>query len=176
MTAAKDPGIAAVVSQVPYVDGLTMVYMLSPKNIVKTLAAGFKDVMRMVTGGEPHYIPVIGDPDTFALMNTPDSLPGFMAIIPDDSDWENRCPARIGLEAFFYRPVARARSVKCPALVILAEKDTLIYPKAVEKTASRMREVTLVHMDVGHFDVYVGDLFEKTVEMEADFLARHLLA
>ena len=175
VTAANDPDIAAIVSQVPFVDGLTTVLQVSPVHVMKAVVAGLRDVASMVTGGEPYCVPVVGDPDTFALMNTPDAYPGFMAILPEDSDWKNQCPARISLELTFYRPVAHARRVRCPALVILAEKDSLIYPKSVEKTASRMREVTLIHMDVGHFDVYVGDVFEKVAKIEADFLARHLL-
>jgi dienelactone hydrolase len=175
VTAANDPDIAAIVSQVPFVDGLTTALKFSPVHVLKAVVAGLRDVASMITGGEPYCVPVVGDPDTFALMNTPDSLPGFMAILPEDSDWKNQCPARISLELTLYRPVAYARKVRCPALVILAEKDSLINPKAVERTASRMREVTLVHMDIGHFDVYVGDMFEKAVKIETDFLARHLL-
>jgi dienelactone hydrolase len=175
VTAANVPGITAIISQVPFVDGLTTALMVSPMHVMRAVVAGIKDVASMVTGGVPHCVPVVGDPDTFALMNTPDALPGFMAILPEDSDWKNECPARISLELTLYRPVAHARKVKCPALVILAERDSLIHPKSVERTASRMREVTLIHMDVGHFDVYVGDVFEKVAGIEADFLSRHLL-
>lgn len=175
VTAANDPGIAAIVSQIPFVDGLTTALQVSPVHVMKAVVAGLRDVVRMITGGEPYYVPVVGEPETFAIMNTPESLPGFTAILPEDSDWENKCPARISLELTLYRPVSYARNVRCPALVILAERDSLIYPKSVEKAASRMREVTLIHLDVGHFEVYVGEVFEKVVKTEADFLARHLL-
>lgn len=61
----------------------------------------------------------------------------------------------------------------CPTLVVLGERDSLINPRAVEKAASRMREVTLLHLDCGHFDVYTGQLFEEVVQAEADFLFLH---
>jgi hypothetical protein len=30
-------------------------------------------------------------------------------------------------------------------------------------------------MPVGHFDVYLGEVFERAVQVESDFLAKHLL-
>jgi len=78
------------------------------------------------------------------------------------------------LELLLYRPVRRTRRVTCPALVILGEKDSLINPRAVERAASRMREVTLVHLPVGHFEVYTGEWFDKVSCMQADFFSRHL--
>ena len=128
----------------------------------------------MVTLREPYYVPVVADPHVFGILNTPESKPGYMAIVPEDSDWPNECPARAVLELLFYRPISRAREVRCPALVIMGERDSLIYPPAVERAASRMREVTLIHMDIGHFDVYLGECFEKVVAVQEDFLARHL--
>ncbi|MFW6113420.1 MAG: alpha/beta hydrolase [Actinomycetota bacterium] len=175
VTASRDPEIAAIVSQVPFVDGLTTAYMTGFKHAVQATVAGVKDVFRMLSGRDPYYVPVVSEPDTFGLMNSPDALPGYMAIVPEDSDWENRCPARAVLELLLYRPVAHARQVRCPAMVIMADKDALIYPRSVEKTASCMREVTLIHLEAGHFDVYVGDMFEKVAGAEADFLSRHLL-
>ena len=175
VTAANDPDIAVIVSQVPFVDGLTTAYQTGLKHAMQASVASLKDVVRMITGKDPYYVPVVSDPSVFGLMNTPESKPGYLAIVPEDSEWRNECPARAVLELLFYRPLSYAGKVKCPALVIMGEKDSLIYPRSVEKTASRMREVTLIHLDVGHFDVYVGDVFEKVVGIEADFFSRHLL-
>lgn len=175
VTAANDPDIAAIVSQVPFVDGLSTAYRTGFKHALQATAAGLKDLVSMISGGAPYYVPVVSDPDTFGLMNTPESKPGYMAIVPEGSEWRNECPARAVIELLFYRPMAYARRINCPALVIMGDRDSLIHPRAVERAASRMREVTLIHMDIGHFDVYVGDVFEKVVKTEADFLARHLL-
>jgi len=174
VTASRDAGVSAIVSQVPFVDGITTVYWTGIKHAAQATVAGIRDVVRMITASDPYYVPIVSDPGVFGLMNSPESKPGYMAIVPEDSEWTNECPARAVIELLFYRPMAHARGVKCPALVMMGEKDSLIYPKAVEKTASRMREVTLIHLPVGHFDVYVGDLFEKVVEIQADFLSQHL--
>jgi uncharacterized protein len=174
VAAARDGGVAAVSSQVPFVDGITTAYWMGPKHVMRATVASLKDIARIVTLRKPYCVPVVSDPDTFGLMNTPECKPGYMAIVPEDTDWKNECPSRAVLELLFYRPVAYARKVKCPALVLMGEKDTLIYPRSVEKTASRMREATLVHLPTGHFDIYVGDWFEKVVERQTEFLSRHL--
>jgi pimeloyl-ACP methyl ester carboxylesterase len=174
VTASRDPYVTAIVSQVPFVDGITSVYWTGTRHAMQATVAGLKDVARMITSREPYYVPVVGDPDTFAVMNTPESKPGYMSIVPEGSDWRNECPARAVLELLIYRPIARARDVKCPALVIMGERDSLIYPRAVEMAASKMREVTLIHLDAGHFDLYTGEMFERTVEIEAGFLSHHL--
>ncbi len=174
VTASRDAGVSAMVSQVPFVDGITTAYRTGIKHAAQATVAGVKDVVRMITGRGPYCVPIVSDPEGFGLMNSPECKPGYMAIVPEETDWINECPARAVLELLLYRPVSHARGVKCPALVMMGEKDSLIYPRSVEKAASRMREVTLIHLPIGHFDIYVGDWFEKVVAIQTDFLARHL--
>lgn len=155
-------------------DGVSSAAYTGLKHAWQATAAGLKDLGRAITFREPYYVPIVSDPDTFGVMNTPESKPGYLALVPEGSDWKNECPARAVLELLLYRPTRRAEKVRCPALVILGQKDSLIRPEAVEKAASRMREVTIVHLPVGHFDVYRGHWFEKVVSMQEDFLLRHL--
>ncbi len=173
-TASRDEGVVAISAQVPFVDGITSAWCTGIRHAVQATMAGSKDMARALARREPFLVPVVSDPDVFGIMNTPECKPGYLAIVPEDTAWKNECPARAVIELLLYRPISRARDVKCPALVIMGEKDTLIYPPAVEKAASRMREVTLIHLPVGHFDVYLGDWFEKVVKIQGDFLARHL--
>jgi pimeloyl-ACP methyl ester carboxylesterase len=175
VVAAKDPGIAAIVSQVPFVDVWATVGEFGPGKIAKSFALGFRDLLRIATFRGAYNIPVVADPDGFAVMNTPDAKPGYLALVPEDSAWKNRCPARILLTVQFYRPIKSAPKVKCPALIIAAEKDSIIPLKAVEKTAALMENATLVRMPLGHFEIYVGEPFEEVVKVETDFLKEHLL-
>jgi pimeloyl-ACP methyl ester carboxylesterase len=175
VTAARRPEVRALVAQVPFVSGPASALRGGARHALQATVEGLKDVAGALAGREPHYVPIVADPNDFGIMNTPESKPGYMAIVPPDSDWRNECPARAVLQLLFYRPGARARRVKCPALVILGNRDSLIPPRSVERAASRMREVTIIHLEAGHFDVYRGDCFALVVEREAEFLARHLL-
>lgn len=175
VVAAKDPGISAIVSQVPFVDGLSTLDTLGPAYGLKATLAGLKDLGRMLTFRRLYCVPVVADPDEFGAMNKPDSKPGYLAIVPEGSTWKNECPARIMLTFAFYRPISFAGRVKCPAFVLLAEADSLIPVKAVEKLAASLPHSEVARVPLGHFDVYVGEAFEETVKLEADFLEKHLL-
>ncbi len=175
VTASREPGIAAIVAQVPFVDPLASIRATGWGHAWQAVRAGFRDLFRIVTGRPPYYVPIVGTPETFALMNTPDALPGVLALIPEGSTWQNECPARIALIMSFYRPCSAAARVRCPALLVMAEKDSLIPAEAVEKTARRMPNGRLLRMPLGHFEVYTGSGFEEAVESEASFLEEHLL-
>jgi len=118
--AAKDRAVTAVVSQVPFVDGLASAGMLGVSFIAKAAVRGLRDLFRMVTFREPYTVPVVGRPDEFAVMNTPDAKKGFLAICPADSTWKNECPARILLSVTMYRPVRYVKRVTCPLLLVAA--------------------------------------------------------
>jgi pimeloyl-ACP methyl ester carboxylesterase len=172
--AAQDPNIKAVVAQVPFVDGLTSTVRTGIGHAAQGIVAGTRDFIRAATFRKPYYVPIAGPPDRFAVLNTPESEQGYLSLIPEGSDWKNEAPARAMIELFFYRPLGKASKVMCPALLIPGERDSLISPKAVAKAASKMRNVCMELIDSGHFDVYSGAMFEKVVEIEGDFLERHL--
>jgi len=174
VAAARDRKITAVVAQAPFGDGISTALSFDLKYRLTGLAHGFRDLFRILTFREPHYVPVVADPGTFALMNTPESKPGYLALVPEGSGWKNQAPARIILTLPAYRPIASAPRINCPVLLICAEKDSLIPTRAVEKLAARIRNVRMERVPAGHFDVYQGEIFETVVKMEAEFLAETL--
>jgi dienelactone hydrolase len=174
VTAARDAGVKAVVSQIPFTDGLAVALSMPPSYIAKATVYGTLDLLRMAAKKNPYCVQVIGQPDTFAVMNTPESFPGYMAIVPEDSGWQNSCPARILLSVLPYRPTMFASKVKCPTLVLMAEQDSLIPASSVAKMASKLPQGELKRLSCGHFAVYSGEMFEKAAAWEEDFLARHL--
>ena len=109
-------------------------------------------------------------------MNTPEAKPGYLALVPDDSNWKNEVPARAGITMAMYWPTIFATRIKCPVLVIAGETDTVVPCSAALKAARKIENVEVETMPVGHFDVYVGEWFERAVEIEGDFLERHLRA
>jgi len=116
---------------------------------------------------------VVSDPDQFGVLNTPECKPGYLALVPEESLWKNACPAAFLLTVALYRPIAYAGKVGCPALIMPAEKDTLISLEAVRKAASKMKNARLVSLPIGHFEIYADRPFERAVEIQGDFLAEH---
>jgi uncharacterized protein len=174
VTASRDKRISAIVAQVPFVDSISTTRMLGVKYLMQAMPHAIKDTLCMVTFQEPHYVKVIGTPDEFAIMNTPGSYEGFLSIFPEGSTWENRCPARILLTMSTYRPIAFAGKVHCPALIMAAEKDSLIDVRVVKATAKKIPNCEFINYDIGHFEIYTGEDFENAVKKQAEFLLMHL--
>ena len=174
VTAARDGRVRAVVAQVPFVDGAKTASFLGWRYTAEAVGHALRDLARLLTFREPHYVPLVGEPGTFAVMNTPECLPGYLALVPPGYPFRNACPARVLLETVFYRPVSFAEKVGCPTLVVMAERDSIVNPADVERTAARLPRSELLRLPVGHFDVYRGDVFERVVEAETDFLRREL--
>lgn len=170
VTAANDGEISGIIAQVPFTDGFAVVRFLGFKFLLQATVEGLKDLLRMITFRPPYYAPIVGAPGSFAFLNTPGCREGYLAMVQENTNWKNECPARVAFPTLFYRPIKYARKVKCPALIICAEKDELIPVLSVKKTAKKMSRAKLVSLPVGHFDVYFGDVFEQVVKREIDFI------
>jgi len=173
--AAKDPGISAVISQVPFVNGVAYLLQHTPKYFVQGLYHGARDLINMALFRPPHLVPVIGDPNAFACMNTPEAKPGYESIISEGSKWRNEVPAWAGITLAFYWPSVYASRINCPVLMIAGENDTVVPYKAALKAAKKIKNATTVSLPVGHFEAYTGDMFEKVVEIEGEFLREILI-
>ena len=174
MAAADRPVVKAVVSQVPFVDGLGVVLSTPPLFSLKAVGHGLLDALGSIVGHR-HLVPVVGTPDEFALLNKEDCLPGYLSLIPEGYKSDNRAPAAISILLSAYRPISRAPGIGCPVLMIAAEQDSLIPFKGVERCASKIPRVKMVSLPVGHFDVYTGEWFARVSAMEAEFLVEQLL-
>jgi dienelactone hydrolase len=172
VTAARTPGIAVIVAQVPFVDGRSSGRSFGYK--LQAVYHGLVDAIGAALFNHRHYIPIVSDPGTFAMMNTPDALEGSKKLLPPGTSPDRKCPANIALTAFFYRPIEFAPKVICPALVIYAEQDTLISPQDSRNAAESMQKATVIGLPIKHFDVYDGETFEKVVKIEAKFLRKQL--
>jgi dienelactone hydrolase len=176
VTAAEDKEISAIVAQVPHIDPITSLRKLGLRYLLHAIPHALRDVSRMTTFRSPHYVKVIGTMKEFACLNTPDSYSGYLSMIPLGSNWQNRCPARSLITFLVYRPMKSAAKVSCPALIMMAENDSLIESTAVEKMSARMPYGMLVKYPFGHFDIYNGQYFEDAVAKQIEFLVKHLRA
>ena len=174
-TAARDPMVAAVVSQASFTDGPSAIFANSPAGMLRMTVAGLRDGLAMLLRRDPHYMPAVGPPGTTAVMTAPEAEPGFHAIDPPDSTWENRVAGRIMLVVGSYRPYAKFSKLRMPVLVQTCEKDATTPSAPAVKAAQRSPNAELIRYDIGHFDIYVGEQFETTVADQIEFLTRNLL-
>jgi dienelactone hydrolase len=172
--AARDPRIAAVVYQCPVTDALASLPKMGAANILKATVAGLRDALGSVAGLAPHYIPAVGPPGSFAVMTTFDSKPGFEAITPPETRWENRVAGRIVVHVPGYRPGQSAARIACPVLFCICDADTVAPAKRTLKYASAAPRGEIKRYPSGHFDIYLGEPFERAAADQTEFLVRHL--
>ena len=70
-----------------------------------------------------------------------------------------------------------ASKLSCPTLFVVAEQDNVAPPAAVHEAARRAgARAEVESYDCGHFEIYVGEVFEKSVARQVEFLRTHLEA
>jgi uncharacterized protein len=173
--AARDPSLAAAVSQVAFADGLITLPSLGIGQALWLTREGLRDQVAALRGRPPHMIAAVGPPGSKSMMNTPNAEPGIEALTPPGSTWRNEIAARIALHVGSYRPARQAGKIRCPILFCVADNDDLTAPGRVLKAASKAPRAEVKRYPIGHFDIYVGEGFERAVADQVDFLKRHLL-
>ncbi|BBX64519.1 alpha/beta hydrolase [Mycobacterium saskatchewanense] len=173
-TAARLPGIAAVVAQCPFTDGIASSRTLSPLITARITARALRDVVAARTGKPPVMVPTAGRPGEVALMNAPDAYEGYLRLVPEGVRLPNEVAARIGLKIITYRPGRLAAKIACPILFCVCETDTVAPAKATLRYAAKAPRGEVRTYPEGHFAIYVGDAFERVVADQIDFLDRHL--
>ena len=178
VAACNDRRVAAIVAQCPALDGVSIltnyIRYAGVLTGLRLLLAGITDKVGALLRHPPKLLPIIGLPGSLAFLSTPDSEPGFRAIAP--AGWRNEVAARIALELPFFRPVMRIPELSCPSLLQLCDRDQVappILPPAVRQRAKRIQP-TVKRYDCGHFDIYLGEWFEKSVADQLAFLTKAL--
>lgn len=174
--AAEDHRIAAAIAQVPFADGLRNLPSLGPVVALRMIAAGLRDQVGSMLGRPPRMLPAVGAPGTLAVMTSPDAVPGFAAIDPPGSTWRNETPARVALRVGTYRPGRHAGRIQSPILYAIAQDDEITPPAFAFAAAERAPKSEVKRYPGGHFDLYTGAGFDRSIADQVDFLRRHLSA
>jgi len=175
--AAGDPRIAAVSSQCPMLDGSACAAIALQhtgwSSVIAMSTAALIDTSRALLGLSPHYVPLVGRAGEVAAMMSDDAYEGCMAITPPD--WRNEVAPRLFLTLPLYRPVNSAQRIRCPTLLIACEHDKLVSNAAIETTARHIGDnAQLIRLPIGHFDIYLGEWFERASTAQAAFFTRVL--
>jgi pimeloyl-ACP methyl ester carboxylesterase len=174
--AADDPRIAAVVSQTPFADGWAELRAIGVIATLRLALAGVRDQARAVLGRPPYRLPVVAAPGETGAMTQAGSYEGYMALFEQGEEFRNEYCARVGLTIGGYSPIRAASRVTCPLLVITCAGDLVTPPGPARAMGERAPDGRVIEYegDWGHFDIYVGELFERTIADQIDFLSVQL--
>lgn len=172
ITAAKNSNVKAFISHVPFMDSVEFLKKYGFSNIVKADIAGIRDILNSVRGKSPYNIAIVGREDEFAVLNTPESYEGYLSMIPENSEWKNRLPARFVFNGIWYRPKKYIPGIKCRGMVIFAEFDSFTDAALIEKSFKSKKNIELLEFPCGHFMLFEGEYFRKAVRAEIKFLKR----
>lgn len=174
VTAARHPEIAGVVVNCPMIDGLSAALRLGPKHMLRLLWPITSDLLRGGIGADPYYLPMVGEPGEFALIASRGATKGWCSLVPEGSDWENRCTAGSAVDLLHYRAYRRASRIACPFLVCVSDHETLMNPAIAVRAAQRARKGRAIHYPADHFQVYHPPLVESVVADQTEFLRETL--
>jgi hypothetical protein len=178
VTAADDEDIVAAVVQCPFTDGPASARQLSVVANARLGAAAAKDQLARLLGRPPVRVKVAARPGEIGLMDKPDVVEGVLGLLDasglSEEEYLNDVPARVALEIPLDRPGRRARDVRCPILFCVCDGDSVAPARATLRHAAKAPWGTILRYPVGHFDIYVGDYFERVVADQLDFLTAHV--
>jgi fermentation-respiration switch protein FrsA (DUF1100 family) len=178
VTAARDQGIACISAQCPLLDGdaggIEALRRLGLGHALKmALVHALRDLVRSLLGRSPHKIPLFGQPGTMAAMADAGAWRLATELAPEG--FVNEVCARILLRMDKYHPIAHTAKVRCPVLLQVCDKDISLPMSVVEKAEKNLGELAqVIRYPIDHFDIYLGDDFEKAVSDQIAFFEKHL--
>jgi dienelactone hydrolase len=174
VTAAREPGIAAVIAQCPFTDGIASTRVVDPSTSVKATVRGLADIAANRLGRAPVMVALAGPPRSAALMTAPDAMPGYLALVAPGGSHRNEVAARVALRIPFHRPGRYAAQVHCPILFIVCERDSVAPASATVRHARTAARHEIHLYPAGHFEIYLGQAFERVVGDQIAFLEHHV--
>lgn len=175
--AAADGQVAAVISQGAAMDGLAALLEIGRYagvgQLLTITAHAVRDIVASVSGRPPHRIPVVGPPGSLAAITAADAEDGYGTIM--GPSFRNEMRARGALRIPLNRPVTAASRLRAPILVVVAGRDSIAPPAAARKVAATAGAGSeVLELECGHFDIYRGEMFERSVTAQVEFLTRIL--
>ena len=178
--AAQDSRIAAVVTQVPMIDGWHRGRTLRERmswevtwRTARSTAAAIRDVSRARKGAPPYFVPVVAERGRVAVFTEPEAKRTFEALGGEGVGWRNALAPRFIFSLPRYRK-GTAEQLHMPVLMCLADHDLQSSSRYAAHIASLMPNVEIHRYPVGHFDVYLGSLRDEITATQVAFLERHL--
>ncbi len=175
--AARDESFAAVIAQVPHINGPASAFARPPQLVARLILAGAYDQLGALLGRQPYRVDAAGEPGSFAMLTSPDAAAMARRLAGDRYEEllpENNVAARIALRVPFYTPGRTTNQITAPTLIQLAKHDIVTPYKIAMKAAKRIPNGEIRTYDCGHFDPYLEPHFDAVIADQIDFLNRHV--
>jgi hypothetical protein len=177
-TAAADHGAAAAIAQCPFTDGLVSARQISPTGTLRLAAAAAQDQLARAMRRPPVRVKVAARPGETGLMDASDVVEGVLGLLSAsglrEEDYRNEVPARVALEIPLDAPGRQAHRIRCPILFCVCDDDTVAPAKATLRHAAKAPRGEIRRYPAGHFDIYLGELFERVINDQLAFLRTHV--
>lgn len=169
---------AAVIAQVPHIDGIAAVRAVGFRHSLRVGPAAIIDGIRALLRRPPHYIDSVGLPGTRAVMVSPDAVTGRDRLVREsglsDGDYPETVAARILLQIWRYSPGRTTSAIECPTLVQIMSEDAVTPAAVARRAADKISRSTIRTYTGGHFDPYVDPLFSAVIGDQLAFLAENV--
>jgi dienelactone hydrolase len=174
LTASRDHRLAAAIAQCPFTDGFASALTNSPLTSIRLTTRAVRDLIRGWHGQDPVYADTAGKAHAAAFMTSPDSIPGYLGIVPEGLPFRNQLAARFALQIMRHRPGRSTKNITCPVLFCICETDSVAPAGPTKKYAAAAPRGEVPLYADGHFDIYVGDAFERVITDQLAFLRHHV--
>lgn len=172
--AATLPGVAGVIAQCPFTDGLSSTLALNPVSSFKVSMFAIADVLTSPFKKQPVKVPLVASGSQMGLMTASDAMSGYHALKTAVSTaLQDHVSARFAFDIIRYYPGRNAKNISCPALIVVALKDSVAPAGKTLKHVKKINHGDIVELDAGHFDIYVDGWFEKNVAIQIDWLKQN---
>ncbi len=174
--AVCDRRIAAVVSVVPMLDGLssTLAAMRGWSLFVflRMVGRAGRDLARGLFGRTPLTVPLAASPGEFGILTSAGTFAGYQAIVPRDFRYD--LAARIALYFWVYIPGLSLRRFRRPALLLPSRIDEVNPPRPTLRRAHHCKTATVVELDCAHMDAVLEPHRSRVVAATLSFLDERL--
>jgi pimeloyl-ACP methyl ester carboxylesterase len=165
--AAGDPGITAVVAQIPFNGFPKKVEGRSAGETLKLLGAIIWDTVRGGLGLRPYYIPMVGRPGELAVTATHEADQHIRTLTGGgETRWRNSIAPRGLLQMMRYRPADAAARLTRPLLVCVAADDRETPLETTRVLADRAPRGELRAYPGTHFTFYTDPALRERVVAE----------
>lgn len=177
--AAVDKRVKAAIVQAPAVSGETRSLAFADQ-----IPSVLEDRARIASGQPAHRVPVVASSREAAKAKSEKVMfPDLHAYeqLEDQFNcggkWENYVTSQTQLHMLEFESQAMIHRVSpTPLLMVVPGNDVLVSTSSQLAAFGKAREPKkLVYLeDAGHFDIYVGDAFERNIKAQLEFLRDHL--